>query len=52
MLKILEAIEKQRRAGGQSSPRDVQRTGQVVNDALHAAGETNDETGEPISAEA
>src|SRR5215213_8913819 len=52
---ILQALEKREaESAGKLLAHHVQRTGQVVNDVLHAAGETSHEShaaGEPISAE-
>ena len=55
-VEILEALEnREGERAGKLLAHHVQRTGQVVNDALHAAGETNDESdraSEPNSAAA
>jgi DNA-binding GntR family transcriptional regulator len=55
-VEILQALEnREGERAGKLLAHHVQRTGQVVNDALHAAGETSGEShaaGEPISAEA
>jgi len=52
MLKSWRQSKSDGERAGNPRPEHGQRTGQVVNDALHAAGKTNDETGEPIRAEA
>jgi len=55
-VEILEALEKREaERAGKLLAHHVQRTGQVVNDALHAVGETNDEShaaDEPVGARA